>query len=239
MMISSQRLKEFGFGDADKFPKLLLNHNVTVSLPTAITHHVPPVSVVIDRGLAVPVQMQGAPNGTIIKSDGTIAYVSHRDPADQASPLQVTFVDDIIYDVRAQVYNIMRRAVEADRGLNDVWQEVLAHWTKRYPPFIKEIERQNLGEFTHARDAVHALGKYSCKAVVQTLEQFEKGWQGEEFTADKMPADLKRILKDPVFHSRSTFRLYHESRTVPVVKLVVIPPADAVSYGHSRGIDLD
>ena len=48
-MISSERLKEFGFEDAAKFPQLLLNHAVTISLPSAVAHGVGPVTVIIDR----------------------------------------------------------------------------------------------------------------------------------------------------------------------------------------------
>jgi len=274
-MISNQRLKEFGFDNEAKFPKLLTDHAVTVSLPTAIAHHLPPASVVIGRGLVIPVQMPGVPNGMIIKNDGTMVYVAHQDPTDFTSPVKVSFTDDIAYDVRVQAYNIMRRAIEVDPGLNGIWQEIQAHWVTRYPPFLKEIERQSAGHFLNIREALEGLvsvvanftaqaGQQSAhkdmiplKVIVQTAEQLERGWQGEEFLVEEtlvgqvllwgpqkyvlehLTGKLRVILKNPVFISRSTFQLYYEPRIIPAVKLVVIPPVNAGSGAHSHGIDLD
>ena len=269
-MISPQRLKEFGFDDAAKFPQLLLNHAVTISLPSAVAHNVGPVTVIIDRGLAVPVQMPGVPNGMIIKSDGTMVYVGHRDPLDFASLLQASFVRDIAYDVRVEAYNIMRRAVELDPVLNGIWQEIQSQWVKWYPPAFKEIERQSAGQFLNVQSALQGLeelirkfidqtaqtGFMPVRIIVQTAEELEKGWQGEEFPADEttngrvlslgpkqyvrenLLPKLKKILSNPVFFSQSAFQLYYEQRVVPAMKLVVVPPTGAPSEDFARGIDL-
>ncbi len=202
-MISKEQLKEFGFENIDKFPRLLNSHDVSISLPSAIANGVSAVNVTIDRGIAIPVQIPGVPNGMIIRYNGTMVYVAHRVPEDQTSALQATFTDDISYDIRLETFNIMRRAVEVDEQLRAVWEEIQSHWLHWYPPFIKEIARQSSGQYKSVGGAVKVLDFLLAKfiadvkhqtpqaagiplrIIVQTLDEMRKGWQGEEFIADQ------------------------------------------------------
>ncbi len=266
-MIANGRLQEFGFEHLDRLPKVLTNHQVTISLPSAIARQVEPATVVIERGIAIPLQMPGVPNGMIIKNDGTMVHVSHTQEGDFSSPLKVIYTDQIAYDVRLEAYNIMRRAVEVDRKLKPVWLEIQAQWLKWYPPFLKEIERQNTGQFASIKEAVQGLDAlihkfYSdiqrqfqhsaaipLRIMVQTIEEMQKGWQGEEFLVDEilqtqyqqeaLRLKLKKILKNPVFDPRSFFQVCYEPRLLPVIKLVVLGPTDGHTGSYASGIDLD
>ncbi len=202
-MISKEQLKEFGFENIEKFPRLLSNHEVSISLPSAIANGVAAVNVTIDRGVAIPVQIPGVPNGMIIRHNGTMVYVAHRIPEDQTSSLQATFTDDISYDVRLESFNIMSRAVEVDPQLKAVWDEIQSHWMHWYPPFLKEIARQSSGQYKSIGGAVKVLDFLLAKfitdvknqtpqaaaiplrIIVQSLEELRKGWQGEEFIVDQ------------------------------------------------------
>ena len=203
-MISKEQLHEFGFENIERFPRSLNDHEVSISLPSAITNGVAAVNVVIDKGIAIPVQIPSVPNGMIIRNNGTMVYVSHRIPEDQTSALQATFTDDISYDIRLESYNIMRRAVEVDEQLRPVWEEIQGHWLHWYPPFIKEIARQSSGQYTSIGEAAKVLDFLLAKFItdvknqtpqaatiplrinVQTLDELHKGWQGEEFIVDQI-----------------------------------------------------
>ncbi len=273
-MISNEQLKEFGFNDIAKFPTALLNHAVTISLPSAMAHQLQPVDIIINRGLAIPVQMPGVPNGMIIRNDGKMVHVAHDNPLDFSTPLKVTFTDDIAYDVRIEAHHIMQRAVEVDPSLNILWKEILAHWIKWYPLLLQEIKRQHAGEFNHVQDALRGLeqllekfvgqvtqessqpGLIPFKIIVQSVEEMDSGWMGEEFivnenrlstviavgassyVAEVARPRIKGILQNPVFFTHSTYRLYYEPRIIPVLKLVVVPPLNTVAHDLSRGIDL-
>jgi hypothetical protein len=198
-MLSNEHLKEFGFEDLSKFPRILMDHSVTVSLPSAVSHQLEPVHVIIHRGLAIPVQMPGVPNGMVIRSDGKMVFVAHEQPRDFTSPLKVTFTEDIAYDIRIEAYNIMLRAVEVDRSLQAVWTEILDHWVQWYPPDGKEIKFQSGGTFRDIQKALAGLEQFldkfgaqvqressqphviPFKIVVESQEEAGKGWQGEEF----------------------------------------------------------
>lgn len=211
-MISKEQLKEFGFDNIEKFPRLLNNHEVSISLPSAMAHGVAAINVSIDRGVAIPVQIPGVPNGMIIRSNGTMVYVAHRIPEDPASALQSTFTDEISYDIRLESFNIMRRAVEVDPQLKDVWDEIQSHWLHWYPPFIKEIARQSSGQFKSIGGAVKVLDLLIAKfiadiknqntqaasipvrIILQTLDEMRKGWQGEEFIVDQSTVGQMMLL---------------------------------------------
>jgi hypothetical protein len=265
-MISDEHLREFGFDNIEKFPELLTNHEVTVSLPSAIVHGVAPITITITRGLAIPMQMPGIQNGMIITENGTMVYVSHRDPKDFSTPLEASFTDDIAFDIRIEAFNIMRRAVEVDPNLKEVWEQIQKNWVAWYPPQNKEIDVQSAGAYRHIQEAYDGLQRLmqrfifevqqrserargiSLKVVVQTQEEFDQGWQGEEFVVDEiivgsyqpedLKSDLKKMLKNPVFPSQSTFQVNYEPRAIPVIKLLVIPMAEAGADAFSHGIDL-
>lgn len=202
-MISHEQLKEFGFENIEKFPRTLNNHEVSISLPSAIANGVAAVNVTIDRGLAIPVQMPGVPNGMIIRYNGTMVYVAHRIFEDQSSPLQATFTDDISYDVRLEAFNIMRRAVEVSAELKPVWEEIQGYWLHWYPPFLKEIARQSSGQYNNISGAIKVLdfllakfitdvknqtpqaASIPLRFIIQTKEEMAKGWQGEEFIVEQ------------------------------------------------------
>lgn len=198
-MISNELLKEFGFEDVSKFPRVLMDHAVTVSLPSAVSNQIDPVHVIINSGLAIPVQIPGVPNGMIIRNDGRMVYVAHEQPRDFTTPLKVTFTTEIAYDIRIEAYNIMLRAVEVDRSLQTVWNEILAHWVTWYPADGKEIKSQAGGAFKDIRETLSGLEVFidkfirqikseaapvdhvPFKIVVEAEDQAAKGWQGEEF----------------------------------------------------------
>ena len=257
-MIPDEKLEEFGF-NKDQFPRKLIEQAVTLGLPLAGGHSAAPITIVIERGLMVPVQTPGTANGMIIREDGAILHVSPQNPSDLGSALKTTFLQDIPYDVRVDVYNIMKRAVEIDPDLSDIWAEIQARWIERYPPIVGEIHRQEYGSFVTINQAFGALqnliqqffqqasSKVSgaenipLKVIVQTAEELEHGWQGEEFAADRqnLGESLKTILRNPVFHSKSTFRLCYEPRMVPAIKLVVAAPAHGAFANYAHGIEFN
>ncbi len=232
-MISNEQLREFGFEDISKFPQILTDHAVTISLPSAIAHQLEPVQVIINRGLAIPVQMPGVPNGMIIRSDGKMVYVGHESAADFSTPLKASFTDNINYDVRLEAFNIMSRAVEVDPLLGDIWIEILSHWVKWYPILLHEIKRQHAGEFNTAKEAVAGLEDFlesfarqvegeqvnsdivPFKIVVQTVEEVAKGWQGEEFVADE--STVGAVLAQQVHN-------YMKQRLLPKLRLILESP---------------
>ncbi|MBF0387730.1 MAG: hypothetical protein HQL20_07730 [Candidatus Omnitrophica bacterium] len=87
-------------------------------------------------------------------------------------------------------------------------------------------------------------GEVNLKVVVQSEADFKKGWLGEDILVDERTLRevtaqgrvkyllqflfprMQKVLSSPVFHPRSTFRLYYGSSSVYIVKLVVVPPAD-------------
>ena len=221
-MISDEHLKEFGFEDISKFPQVLTDHVVTISLPSAMAHRLDPVNVVIKKGLAIPVQVSGVPNGMIVCNDGKMVFVSHETPADFNSPLKVSFTDNIAFDIRIDAFNIMRRAVEVNEALGGVWLEILSHWIKWYPLLMVEVKRQKVGIFGNAKEAYKGFEQFlesfvkqsndsksigqlvPFKIIVQTEEEDGKGWQGEEFlilessTTDVLSKGLPVFMKDHV-----------------------------------------
>lgn len=271
-MISDEQFREFGF-EKSQFPRKIISQAVTLGLPSADANQVEPVTVVIDRGLLVPTQAPGALNGMIIKDDGTILHIGHEDPYDPKTPLKATYIEDIPYDVRSEIYNIMKRAVEVDADLSDVWAQIHARWMERFPSRSDEVQRHDRGLFDNIQTAFEgivglveqfveqALEKAQqpdvipVKIIVQTQEELQHGWHGEEFWADTSTVGqiraagmlnyrqalgqrLKALFKNPVFHSKSAFRIYYESRMVPSIKLIVIAPAEP-SVEFPQGIDLD
>lgn len=210
-MISKSRLQEFGFTDPEKFPRGLYRHAVTLSLPSAMEKGIEPLEVVIEEGLAVPLQTSSSSSGMIIRSDGTMLYVAHHDAADPASPLEARFIKDIPYDVRISVSNVMRRAVQADPSLADLWRRVSAAWTAWFPVLERDVAVFSAGEFRDIRLAWNGiadllgrcldqffrnpidLDRIRVKILVQSDMEFRKGWLGEEFLVDE--ASLQSIEK--------------------------------------------
>ncbi|NTV30149.1 MAG: hypothetical protein HGA80_08735 [Candidatus Omnitrophica bacterium] len=203
-MIPSSRLQEFGFADDDKLPRQLIEHAVTLSLPSALEQGVEPLEVIIDEGLLVPMQSKGSTGGMIIRSDGTMLFVAHQDSRDQSSPLESHFIKDIPYEVRSEVSNIMRRAVQADPSLAGLWERISAVWTVWFPVPESDATQQEAGEFVAisgawngigdilARWLEHApvvhvdIGSVRVRFVVQCDGEFRKGWKGEELVVDEI-----------------------------------------------------
>lgn len=260
-MIPKSRLQEFGFADEDKFPRRLRHHAVTMSLPSALDHGAQPLEVVVDDGLVVPLQKPGTTSGMIIKSDGTMLYIWHRDQKDPRSPLDARFIKEIPYDARIEVSNVMQRAVAADPSLSSIWAKISAAWLEWFPLLTGEGVVLEAGQFDKiakawdmigeltgrltARDPASSAGELKLKVLVQCDGDFVKGWLGEEILVDEIILSeihrtgrvkyllqrlyprMQEVLRNPVFHPRSTFCLYYGSSSVYMIKLVVVAPADA------------
>ncbi len=236
------KLQEFGFSSEDKLPRQLRDDAVTLSLPSAVEHGVEPVMVEIAHGLVIPLTAAGTHNGMIINSDGQVLHVGHADAADPFSPLEARFIKDVPYDIRVEVVQIMRRAVLVDPSLNDIWKLVREVWVQWFPPKPNGSKAVRVGVFADAHQAWEGLlaligqaadgsGTGRVRVVIQHELEFNKGWLGEETLVDEGPArkmscfsKMQRALRDPMFHPRSTFKLWREPRTVDVFKLVVVPP---------------
>ena len=258
-MIPKSRYQEFGFADEDKFPRRLSHHAVSMSLPSAMDNGIEPLEVIVDDGLVVPLQKTGSSSGMIIRSDGMMLYVWHRDPKDPRSPLEARFIKEIPYDARAEVSNIMHRAVGADPTLDDIWGKVSAAWLGWFPVLDVEGAVQPAGEFATVAKAWDMMGQLmgrliekagassggvGVKIIVQSEENFKQGWLGEENIVDETTLraitvqgrvkyllqvlfpKIQKVLRLPVFHPSSTFRLYYGSSSVYMIKLVVIAPVD-------------
>ena len=99
-------------------------------------------------------------------------------------------------------------------------------------------------------------GEISVKVIVQGEGDFRKGWLGEEILVDeillrdiaaqgrvkyllqRLFPKLQKVLRSPVFHPGSTFRLYYGSSSVYMIRLVVVPPAGlARRHTDTAGIE--
>ena len=256
-MIPLGRLQEFGFSSEDKLPRQLRDDAVTLSLPSAVEHGVEPVIIEIVHGLVIPLSAAGAHNGMIINSDGMVLHVGHADAQDRASPLEAKFIKEIPYDIRVEVNQIMRRAIQVDPSLDEIWTSVCAAWVTWFPPKPNESKAVRVGAFLDVRQAWEALlgqvgqmadkaGPVMVRVVVQHELEFNKGWMGEEILVDEGSArkmacfiSMQRALRDPLFHPRSSFKLWRERRGVDVIKLVVVPPwGIELDEGQTVGIEL-
>ncbi|MBF0331251.1 MAG: hypothetical protein HQL17_04880 [Candidatus Omnitrophica bacterium] len=256
-MIPLARLQEFGFKSEDRLPRQLRDDAVTLSLPSALEHGLEPVMVEIAHGLVIPLSSANAHNGMIINSDGMVLHVGHAVADDSRSPLQARFIQEVPYDIRVEVCQIMRRAVLADPSLDEIWKPVCAAWVGWFPPKPNGSKAVRVGVFQHSREAWAGLqgligqaadgaAAVSVRVVVQREAEFNKGWLGEETLVDEGPARkmacflrMQRVLRDPVFHPRSTFKLWRELRGANVFKLVVVPPSEgALDDGNAAGIEL-
>jgi hypothetical protein len=230
---------------------------VTLSLPSAVEHGVEPVMVEIAHGLVVPLIGAGTHNGMIINSDGMVLHVGHRDADDRTSPLEARFIQDVPYDIRVEVCQIMRRALQVDPSLDEIWKPVCAAWVQWFPPKPNGAKAVRIGAFTDVRQAWAALldligkaadstGSGRVRVVIQQEMEFNKGWMGEEVVVDdglarKMAcfAKMQRALRDPMFHPKSTFKIWKEQRGMDVLKLVVVPPWGVdVNEMSAAGIEL-
>jgi len=275
MMIPQSRLEEFGFSDPKKFPQHLMRHAIMLSLPSAMERGIDPVEIVIEDGLAVPLQVSVNSSGMVIRGDGAMLYVAHRDDRDMASPLEVRFIREIPYDVRIEVSNIMRRAVLADPSLKDVWSRVSGIWLSWFPISEDDGAVSSAGEFGNIGQAWNGIGDLvsrlcgqvhqsaaktvssRLRLVVQSGQEFKKGWQGEEHVVDETDVELiiqrgrikyllqdlfpkmQKILRNPMFSLESTFRLYYGSRRAYIIKLVILPINDpGKGAADSAGIEL-
>ncbi|GEM_PF-3462544 len=205
-MIPQGRLRESGFSDEKKFPRELIDHEIELSLPSAMAHGVASVRVRVARGLVVPLQVSGSANGTVIRSDGAILHVGHQDPADAASALEAHFIRDIPYDLRVDVVHIMRRALQADPSLKGIWDEILQAWKIWFPAPESVGVFKQAGTFDRVDQAwqgmVHLMGQLmsqldqhvpvpahvKVRVVVQLEAEFRKGWCGEELLAGEAAA---------------------------------------------------
>jgi hypothetical protein len=209
-MISQSRLQEFGFIDPEKFPRQLTHHVVSLSLPSAINSGMAPIEITVENGLMVPLQNTGSSSGMIIQHDGQMLYIGHQQVNDPSSPLESHFTRDIPYDMRVDVSNIMRRAVQADPALTDMWTAITSIWKAWFPVMEEQSSIQPAGEYHSiaqtwnklsdlmsqmltqaAKDPVN-LDRIRVKVIIQSSSEFKKGWQGEEFTADE--TSLKAIV---------------------------------------------
>jgi len=259
-MIPKSQLQEFGFTDPEKFPRELVHHVVSLSLPSAMDQGMEPLEVIIENGLVVPLQASNTSSGMIIQNDGTMLYIGHRDAGNPSSPLESRFTKDIPYDMRIEVNNIMRRAVQADPTLSDIWTRIANSWSGWFPGLEEESSIQPAGEFKSIAQAWNKLSdlmgqmidqvtgnKYDLKRVilkviVQSDKEFKKGWLGEESVADEVTLKsivqqgrvkyllqsllpkLQKVLKNPVFSSKSAFRIFYGSRRSYIIKLIVVTP---------------
>ncbi|MFH0753616.1 MAG: hypothetical protein V2A70_03520 [Candidatus Omnitrophota bacterium] len=256
-MIPLGRLQEFGFPSEEKLPRQLRDDAVTLSLPSAVENGVEPVIVEITHGLVIPLMMAGTHNGMIINSDGMVLHVGHADAHDRFSRLEARFIKDIPYDIRVEVNQIMRRAVLVMPSLDEIWKPICYAWAQWFPVKPNESRAVRVGVFAQARQAWEALlgqiGMVADKAVsarvkvvLQQEVEFNKGWMGEEILVDegfarKMAcfSGMQRALRDPLFHPRSTFKLWREHRGVQVFKLVVVAPQGVDrDDGYAVGIEL-
>jgi hypothetical protein len=210
-MIPISRLHEFGFEGPDKFPQYLDRHTITLTLPSAAERGLDPLDVVIEDGLVIPQQSAGSSGGMVIRSDGTMLYITHRDPQDPSTPLEAKFIRDIPYDARIEASNIMRRAVEVDSSLSDIWQKVHAVWTVWFPPLEGAGLNLSAGEFTSIVAAWGRISELFARLIEQVLDkgedtaslhvrvvlqsgaEFSRGWQGEETLVDEM--DIGEIIR--------------------------------------------
>lgn len=210
-MIPISRLHEFGFEGPEKFPQYLDRHTITLTLPSAVERGLDPLDVVVEDGLVIPQQSAGSSGGMVIKSDGTMLYITHRDPQDPTTPLEARFIRDIPYDARIEASNIMRRAVEVDASLSDIWQKVHAAWTVWFPPLEGAGLNLSAGEFTSIVAAWNRISELFSRLIEQVLDkgedpaalhvrvvlqstaEFARGWQGEESVVDEM--DIGEIIR--------------------------------------------
>ncbi len=276
-MIPHGRLREFGFPDEKKFPRELLEQEIELSLPTAMEYGTSPVRVRIARGLVVPLQLSGSSNGTVIRSDGAILHIGHREAGNPASELEARFISDIPYSLRVEISHIMRRALQADPSLKGVWDQVLLAWMIWFPAAESIAAFRPAGAFDRVDLAwkgiesltgqlIVEIEKHApvppphvkVRVVVQHEAEFIKGWSGEEFLADEVPAaaiikagwinyvknflfpKMRLVLANPVFHPRSTFKLFYGEAGSPTIKLVVVPlPRPDAAKVSAAGIELN
>ena len=205
-MIPYGRLRESGFPDAERFPRELVDHEVELSLPSAIEYGVMPVRVRIARGLVVPLQVPGSANGTVIRGDGAILHIGHREAGNPASELDARFISEVPYALRVEISHIMRRALQADPSLKGVWDQVLLAWTVWFPPEESVGVFKPSGVFDRAEPACRGIeglmgqlitqlekhppvpAQIKVRVVVQHEQEFNKGWCGEEFLVDDVAA---------------------------------------------------
>jgi hypothetical protein len=206
-MTLQHRMREFGFLDVDHLPRVLNDHAVSLSLPSAMEHGLDPVEITIRRGLAIPAQVPGSANGVIVRSDGMVLHVGHHDPKDLSSPLEAKFVKDIPYDLRVELSNIMRRAVQADPSLAPVWESILRAWKLWFPLKAALPGIKHAGTFAVASAAWKAVCRTleqlvtklesqksdapqtaGIRIVVQNEPQARQGWLGEEILVDEVQA---------------------------------------------------
>lgn len=206
-MIPLSRLHEFGFETIDQLPKHLSNHAVTLSLPTAVHYGLEPIEVVIEDGLVIPSQSGALSGGMIVRRDGSMLYVGHKDAKDPRSPLESHFTREIPYDARVEVVHVMRRAVAADPSLTSIWSVILQVWSGWFSAFDGEGDIQAAGDFKDASGAWSRMGelldrlvtqfgaspdlsRLNVKFIVQLESELRKGWLGEESLVDSVPLDI-------------------------------------------------
>ncbi len=202
-MIPHDRLRESGFLDDRKFPRELVDHEIELSLPSAIEYGVTPLRVQVKRGLVIPLQVTGSSNGTVIRQDGAILHVGHQEPGNPASPLAARFIREIPYDLRVEISNIMRRALQADPSLKGIWDDIQRAWQIWFPA-KESLEAFRLaGSFDDAQQAwfgvAHLTGQLierfeahapvpvhvKIRVVVQGHDEFNQGWSGEELLVNE------------------------------------------------------
>ncbi len=275
-MIPRGRLRESGFPDEARFPKELVDHEIELSLPSAMQFGVSPVRVRVARGLVVPLQAPGSANGTVIRGDGAILHIGHREANNPASELEARFISDVPYALRVEISHIMRRALQADPSLQGVWDQVMRAWMiwfsaeesvkafKQAGVFAvaglawKGIENLTGQLITELQNHAPVPPHVKVRVVVQHEAEFIKGWRGEEFLVDEVAASaiiragwinyvknylfskMRLVLGNPVFHPRSTFKLFYGAASSPTIKLVVVPLPEAGEGNVSAaGIELD
>ncbi|MEI8011549.1 MAG: hypothetical protein WCI27_03565 [Candidatus Omnitrophota bacterium] len=197
-MIPHDRLRESGFLDDRKFPRELVDHEIELSLPSAIEYGVTPLRVRVERGLVIPLQVAGSSNGTVIRRDGAILHVGHQESGNPASPLAARFIRDIPYDLRVEISNIMRRALQVDPSLKSIWDDVRNVWLVWFPAGESVDAFKFAGSFDTADQAwlgmAHLIGQLverfeehapvpvhvKIRVAVQGDVEFKEGWSGEE-----------------------------------------------------------
>lgn len=197
-MVNEVTLKEFGFSSIEKFPRRLDNQEITLTLPE-VDGVVDPIAVDIVCGLLVPIQLPSQmQQGMIITDEGCVVSIAQKIDEPEAE-LEIKYVEDVPYDARIEIANVMRRAVIIDETLGQVWDSIESYWEMRFPPTHEELQRQGIGFFKKVEKAwegmagafskltqqIHQsehqdVSQFQLQVVVQTQQDFHLGWKGVE-----------------------------------------------------------